>query len=173
MGNYNNNEDYTGHNMGSGGFGGSWLLGGLIIIILIFKDGFSGHRGGHGEGHGGDRGRERGWFPDESNWQLQNNLQNQFCALTAQVERKGDETNNLITQTTIQNLRDEKADLKAENQTLKSEAFTSAYFSSLEARIEALACRMPHLEPQYIATRGMCLSERPSCGEPRRGGCFE
>ena len=154
-----------------GGMGGGWLLGGLIIFLLIFKDGFFGHRGGHEEGRGGDHGRERNWFPDESNFQLGRELDNHMCKIDGDIHNEADKTRALITNNTIQDLRDKNLAKDMQIQTLQSEAFTGAKFNRLEAMVEALAGRMPHLEPQYIATRGMCLSERPSCGTPRRGGC--
>jgi len=160
-------------NIGGGfGFGGGgWLLGGLIIFLLIFKDGFFGHRGSHSEGHGGDRGRERNWFPDESNFQLGRELDNHMCKIDKDVQEQGDKTRALINNNTIQDLRDANTEKAAKILQLEAEAFNGARFGKLEAMFEALACRMPVMEPQYVASRGMCLAERPSCGEPRRGGC--
>jgi len=174
MSNYTSTADisgggYAGH--GIGGMGGGWLIGALIIFFLLFRDGF-GHRGGHEGGHGGDRGRERNWFPDESNFQLGRELDNHMCKIDKDVQEQGDKTRALINNNTIQDLRDANTEKAAKILQLEAEAFNGARFGRVEAAIEALACRMPHLEPQYIATRGMCLSERPSCGEPRRGGCF-
>ena len=163
-------SDNIGGGLGLGG-GGGWLLGGLIIFLLIFKDGFFGHRGGREEGHGGDRGRERNWFPDESNFQLGRELDNHMCKIDKDVRDEGEKTRDLITQNLIDELREGKSDLKAENQTLKTEIFVGGKIGKLEQMIEYLMLQMPKAEPQYVATRGHCLAERPSCGEPRRGGC--
>ena len=105
MSQYSTNTDISGPG-GWHGMGGGWLLGGLIIFLLIFKDGFFGHRGGHGEGHGGDRGRERNWFPDESNFQLGRELDNHMCKIDKDVQEQGDKTRALINNNTIQDLRD-------------------------------------------------------------------
>jgi len=173
MASFNENIDVVGSTGYGGvghGMGGGWLLGGLIIFLLIFKDGFFGHRGGE-EARGGDHGRERGWFPDESNFQLGRELDNHMCQMERDIHGEADKTRALITSNTIQELRDANLAKDMRIQTMESEAFTGARFGRLEAMVEALAVRMPHLEPQYIATRGMCLSERPTCGEARRGGC--
>ena len=156
---------------GIGGMGGGWLIGALIIFVLIFKDGFlGGHRGGH-EGHGGDRGRERNWFPDESNYQLGRELDNHMCMIEKTVNARADKTDGIITNNVIQDLRDKNTAKDAKILQLESEAFNGAKFSAIERMIELLALRTPQAEPQYVATRGHCLAERPSCGEPRRGGC--
>ena len=173
MSNYSSVADISGGGY-AGGFGGGhgmggWLIGALIIFFLLFRDGF-GHRGGHEGGHGGDRGRERNWFPDESNYQQSRELDNHMCRLDADIRNEGEKTRGLITENVIQELRDKNTEKAAKILQLEAEAYNGARFGRLESALEALACRMPHLEPQYIATRGMCLAERPSCGEPRRGG---
>jgi len=169
MSSYNNQTDISGpggfHGMGGGG----WLIGALIIFFLLFRDGF-GHRGGHEGGHGGDGIRNRSWFPDIGNWEQEAHLDTKFCKLDQDIRNEGEKTRGLITENVIQELRDKNTEKAAKILQLEAEAYNGARFGRLEASIEALACRMPHLAPQYIATRGPCLAEMPSCGEPRRGG---
>ena len=162
-------DNIGGGGYGFGGGGGGWLLGGLIILLLIFKDGFLGHKGN--EERGGDKGRERNWFPDESNFQQSRELDQHMCKIDADIRNEGEKTRGLITENVIQELRDNNAEKASKILQLEAEAYNGARFGRLEAMFNALEHRMPHLEPQYVATRGMCLSERPSCGEPRRGSC--
>jgi len=166
--NYNSSTDIMSPG-GLHGMGGGWLIGALIIFFLLFRDGF-GHRG-RDEGHGGDRNRNRDWFPDESNRELEGHLQTQFCRLNDRVEKEGAETRGLITQNTIQDLRDKVAEKDMIINRQHSEAFTLGLFNRLEGRIETLARGLPKARPQYAQTVTPCLGNLPSCGVPRRNNC--
>ena len=174
MSNFNHTADISGGGYGGmGGFGGGWLLGGLIIFLLIFKDGFLGHRGGHDErGHGGgDRGRERNWFPDESNFQQSRELDNHMCMIEKVINARADKADGIITQNVIQDLRDKNAEKDAIINRQHSEAFTLALFGQLKGDIAALACGLPKAPPFFADVRTNCTAPMPRCDEPRRGGC--
>jgi len=86
------------------------------------------------------------------------------------VEKEGEETRGLITQNVIQQLRDDKSDLKTEVQALKSEGFTSALFGRMMGEIAEIKCQMVKQPPSFAATvmPDMHLVEP---GRARRGNC--
>jgi len=132
---------YGGHGFGGGG----WILGAVVILFLLFKDGFMGRGHERGEGHGGGR----TWFPDESNWELEAHQGKQFSRTRDVIRKEGEETRHLITNNTIQDLRDKVTDKNMVIQRLENEGFTTALFSKLMGEIADIKCNMLKRPPTW------------------------
>ena len=175
-------NDNIGGGFGVGGFGGggAWSMIILAVIVLWFlRDGrgFGNDGRGYGNGYGDGCYHPMGrpYFPDESNYEEERNINDKLCKLQEVEHSEGEKTRALIEANYIQDLRDKLADKNAEVLTLKSEAFTAGLFGKLDSKIEHLACELPKRPPVFSTCSVPCNQEIVTgCGGgPRRGFCDE
>lgn len=151
---------YGGGGYGYGAEGGSFGIWGIllavIVLFLLFKDGFGKGHGGYGDGiyvnsfdrFGGGYGGNCAYdckpkmVIDMSNcevdkdlWKVDADLKECCCKQIEATHCEGEKTRALIEANYIQDLRDKLAEKAVEVQSLKTQAYTDAKFDSLYGKL--------------------------------------
>ena len=175
--NYIGNDDaYAGGGYGLSGLGGGGMMLALFLIVLfgIFGGnwGFGGRREERGEGCGCGH-RTHPWFPDESNYQEERNLDNKICSSTDKILAAQGKTDGLIVGNVIQELRDKNLEKDFKIQALEGRIYSDAKFGAIDAKLGHIECEMLKRPPVWGCADTPVVKHLDNkcnpCGEARRG----
>lgn len=156
MANYSVENDSIGGGLGGGmNFGGGSCWGLIIFFLFLFSI-FSGKRGVFGGDHD-DHGYKCGPTNCEVDRDVIDSKYQNLIAGKAEADRViASETGHYEA-----NQAEKLNDAKMENYFLKGQLADAARNAITDAKIEAIACRMPKMRPEYVVSQ---LAAVDNCG---------